>query len=114
MHETTIAEYLLAQISEEASKQNAKPVAAKISCGKLNAINEDILCFAFDAIAKKTICENMKLIIEQKPLRAECKECKKSFAIDFESIKCPNCHSENFELLPDAPLMLEEIKFKME
>lgn len=114
MHETVIAENLLAQIFEESAKQNAKPVAAKISCGKLNAVNEDVLCFAFEAIAKGTVCENMKLIVEQKPLMALCRECKNNFAIDFSNIKCPNCQNENIEILPDAPLILEEIEFKME
>jgi hydrogenase nickel incorporation protein HypA/HybF len=114
MHETFIAESLLTQISEEAVKQNAKPVSAKISCGKLNAINEDVLCFAFEAIAKGTVCENMKLNIEQKPLQAVCKDCTKSFTVDFSKIKCPNCKSENLEILPDAPLLLEEIEFESE
>jgi hydrogenase nickel incorporation protein HypA/HybF len=114
MHETMIAQNLLSQISEEAVKQNAKPVSAKISCGKLNVINEEVLGFAFDAIAKGTVCENLKLKIEQKPLQALCKDCDRSFEIDFSNIKCPNCRSENIELLPDSPLLLEEIEFESE
>ena len=114
MHETVIAQNLLSQISEEAVKQKAKPLAAKISCGKLSAINEEVLCFAFDAIAKGTVCENMKLRIEHKPLQAVCKDCNKSFEVDFSNIKCSNCRSENIELLPDAPLLLEEIEFESE
>ncbi len=114
MHETMIAESLLTQISEEANKQNAKPIAAKISCGKLNAVNEDVLVFAFNAIAKGTMCENMKLIVEQKPLQAVCKECNNNYVIDLLNIKCPNCQSESMELLPDSPLILEEIEFEME
>ncbi len=114
MHETTIAESLFKQISEEAIKQNAKPVSAKISCGKLNAINEDVLGFAFSAIAKDTICENLKLIVEHKPLRAVCKECNNIYTIDFSNVKCPNCQSESMNLLPDSPLILEEIEFEKE
>ena len=68
MHETMIAESLLATISEEAAKQNAKPICAKISCGIFNAISDEILCFAFEAIAKGTLCEGMKLQIEHKSL----------------------------------------------
>ena len=114
MHETFIADSLFQQISEEATKQNAKPVSAKISCGKLNAINEDVLGFAFNAIAKDTICENIKLIVEHIPLQAVCKECNSNYEIDFLNIKCPNCQSENMELLPDSPLILEEIEFEKE
>jgi len=66
MHETMIAESLLAVILEEVKKQNAKPISAKISCGMFNAVNDEILCFAFEAAAKGTPCEGMKLEIEHK------------------------------------------------
>jgi len=66
MHETMLAENLLSAILEEARKQNAKPVSAKISCGMLSMVNDEILCFAFDAAAKGTLCEGMRLEIEHK------------------------------------------------
>ncbi len=113
-HETMVAENLLAAISQEAAKQNAKPVTAKISCGKLYAVNDETLCFAFDAIAKGTPCEGMKLQIEHKPIQARCKKCSEIFDADISSPKCSNCGSEDFELLPDAPLLLEEIEFQPE
>jgi len=66
MHETMIAESLLAAISEEVKRHNSKPVSAKISCGMFSAVNDEILCFAFDAAAKGTPCEGMRLEIEHK------------------------------------------------
>ncbi len=30
------------------------------------------------------------------------------------SPKCPKCGSEDFDLLPDAPLLLEQIEFQTE
>ncbi|MHC4558668.1 MAG: hydrogenase maturation nickel metallochaperone HypA/HybF [Planctomycetota bacterium] len=67
MHETMVAQSLFATISDEAAKNNAKPVGVKISCGMLNPINDEILRFAFEAIAKDTPCEGVKLQIEHKP-----------------------------------------------
>jgi len=114
MHETMVAESLLATISTEAAKQNAKPVNARISCGMLNTINDEILCFAFEAIAKGTPCEGMKLEIEHKPMRGRCKSCNENFDVELLHPRCLKCGSEVFELLPDAPLLLEEIEFQME
>jgi hydrogenase nickel incorporation protein HypA/HybF len=111
MHETMIAQSLLAAISEEAKKQNARPISAKISCGTLNAVNDEILCFAFEAAAKGTPCEGIKLQIEHKALQAQCKNCKQNFDIKLSNPKCPVCNDDDFELLPDAPLLLEEIEF---
>ena len=114
MHEMMVAQSLLAQITDEAEKQNAKPVAAKISCGKLNTVNDEVLCFAFEAIAKDTLCRDVKLEIEHKPLQAKCKNCNQIFCVEFSKPQCKKCESRDFELLPDAPLMLEEIEFKTE
>jgi hydrogenase nickel incorporation protein HypA/HybF len=114
MHETMVAESLLATISAESAKQKAKPVSAKISCGMLNAINDEILSFAFDAIAKGTPCEGMKLEIEHKPIQAKCRNCSETFNLEIYQPECPKCKSKEFDLLPDAPLMLEEVEFEME
>jgi len=114
MHETMVAESLLTTISAESIKQNAKPVSVKISCGTLNAINDEILCFAFEAIAKGTPCEGMKLEIEHKPIQGKCKNCDETFDFELYRPKCPECGGEEFDLLSDAPLMLEEIEFETE
>ena len=114
MHETMVAESLLAAISAEASKQNAKPVSAKISCGMLNAINDEVLCFAFEAIAKGSVCEGLKLQVEHKSMRGRCKKCGEDFDFEVTDPNCKKCGSEDFDLLPDAPLLLEEIEFETE
>jgi len=112
MHETAVAQSLVEVITEEAGKRHARPVRATISCGELNAINDDVLSFAFEAIAQGTACEGMGLQIEHKPLQAKCHVCERLFVVDWSDLKCPDCDSEDFEVLPDAPLMLEQIEFE--
>ena len=114
MHEMMVAESLLSAICAEAEKHNATPLAAKISCGKLYAINGEALAFAFQAIARGTTCENVKLEIEHKPIEAKCKSCRAVFDVETNNGKCPECRGEAFELEPDAPLLLEEIDFETE
>ena len=114
MHEMMVAKSLIEIISGEAAKQNAKPVGAKISCGTLNPVNDEALRFAFEAIGKDTPCEDMKIEIEHKPIGAKCKNCGEVFNVEFSHPACPACGGESFELLPDAPLLLEEIDFETE
>ena len=54
----------------------------------------------------------MTLKIDHKPLQGLCKKCDSKFNIEFSSPKCLKCGSEDFELMPDAPLLLEEIEFQ--
>ena len=114
MHEMMVAQNVLNAILQEASKQGEKPTAAKISCGELYAVNDELLRFAFEAISKGTDCEGLKLEIEHKPIKAHCKSCKNDYDINISIPACPKCSSEDYELLPDAPLMLEEIDFQTE
>jgi hydrogenase nickel incorporation protein HypA/HybF len=112
MHETMVAQSLVNIILEEAAKQNAKPVSVKISCGTLNAINDEVLRFAFEAVAKDTSCEGVKLHVEHKPIRARCNDCGGEFDVELSDPECPACKIGAFELLPDAPLIIEEISFQ--
>jgi hydrogenase nickel incorporation protein HypA/HybF len=114
MHEAVVAQNLLEVISLEARKHDAKPIAATVSCGELNAINDEVLAFGFEAIAKGTICEGMRLRVEHKPIQARCRQCEATFALKVAEARCPHCGGEDFELLPDAPLVLEEIEFDKE
>ena len=112
MHETMVAESLMDIILEEAAKQNAKPVSAKISCGTLNAINDEVLRFAFEAVSRDTPCEGVELHIEHKPIRARCHDCGHEFDVELSDPACPACKTGAFELLPDAPLIIEQISFQ--
>jgi len=114
MHETVVAQNLVEAISAEAEKCGAKPVGAKMSCGELNGVNDEVLSFAFEAIAKGTPCEGLVLCIEHKPMQARCRACDCTFAVELCHARCDQCGKEDFELLPDAPLVLEEIEFDKE
>ena len=111
MHEMIVAQNLLEIIASEAEKQNIQPVKAKISCGALNCINDETLAFAFNAIARNTPCEGMELEVEHKPISGCCRDCGLVFEVGNFSSKCSKCDSDDFVLLPDAPLVLEEIEF---
>ncbi len=117
MHETMIAQSLLAAIAQEAAKlPNAKPVRAKISCGKLYAINEEVLYFAFEAVAKGTPCEGVKIELQTIPLQAICLACGKKFDLNIEQIeqRCTYCGADSYDVQPDAPLTLEQVQFEQE
>ena len=114
MHETMVAKSLLAAISREAAKHNAKPVVAKISCGTLYAVNDELLRFAFDAIARETPCEGVRLEIEHKQMQGRCRNCNETFDVELSRPRCPACAAEDFELLPDPPLVLEQIELQTE
>lgn len=90
----------------------AKPVSAIISCGQFNALNDEVMTFAFETAAAGTVCEGMVLKIKHIPLQATCNQCSLTFEFDIYNPHCPQCDCEDYGFLPDAPLLLEEIEFE--
>jgi len=114
MHETAVAHSLFQTILAESQKEKAKPIRAKISCGVYNVLNEDVLSFAFEAIAKDTACEGMELEVQHIPISGRCNNCGEVFDFDIASAVCSHCGCQDFELLADQPLILETIEFETE
>ena len=112
MHETMVAQSIFETIAASAKEHNARAVNATISCGQFNPINDEVLNFAFDLIAKGTACEGMKLEIKHIPLTASCKQCGKKFDYDVYNPGCPECDSMEFNFQKDAPLLLENIELE--
>jgi len=114
VHEATVAQSLLQVILTHSAEQKARPVRGIISCGQLNTIHPEVFELAFTALAEGTVCEGMRFEINQKPFRAECQDCHHVFPVAFATASCPQCSSERFTLLPDAPMLLETIEFAEE
>ncbi len=112
MHETAVAESILRTIIAEGDTVGAKPVSAIISCGQFNAINDEVMGFAFETAAMGTTCEGMTLDIKHIPLRARCKKCDTTFEFDVYKPACSQCESTEFDFESDAPLLLETIEFE--
>lgn len=111
MHETVVAQNMIDVVLQEARKHGKKPVRIKVSCGQLNALNDEVFGFAFEAVGKGTLCEGVMIEIEHKPLQGQCEDCQEVFDLDIDHALCSACQSESFQLLPDAPLVLEQIEF---
>ena len=112
MHETAVAESILRTILQYAQSIKTKPLKATISCGQFNALNDEVVRFAFETAAQGTAAEGTALQIRHVPLRARCKTCGTVFEFDIYHPVCKSCGSAEFEFEPDAPLLLEEIEFE--
>ena len=119
MHEAMIAENTLETVLAQ-TKSRAGPLGAGrvvrvvISCGQINALNDEAMQFAFEVAAAGTICKGAKLEIKHIPLKGVCKGCDSEFEFDLYDPKCPKCGKSEFSIGEDAPLLLEEIEFEEE
>jgi len=112
MHEAMVAENILETVLAQTKSRVGKVIRVVISCGQINALNDEAMQFAFEAAAAGTICQGAQLQIRHIPLKGLCKVCDREFELDLYDPKCPKCGKSDFSIGEDASLLLEEIEFE--
>jgi hydrogenase nickel incorporation protein HypA/HybF len=112
MHESAVAQNIVDTILTEAENRPGRITRVLISCGQINALNNEVMQFAFAAATTDTICQDAKLEIKHMPLKAVCRDCSGEFEFDLYDPQCPKCGKSDFSIGEDAPLLLEEIEFE--
>ena len=104
MHEFSVASQIVQNVLAEAEKRGAEKVTeVDLVVGKLTFLGLEQLQFAFEALAKDTIIEGTKLVIEEQEGTVKCSNCGYEGGFKYEddplyhvpmpTLKCPKCGS---------------------
>jgi hydrogenase nickel incorporation protein HypA/HybF len=112
MHEMGIALQIveIATASLPANLGEARVTAVNLKIGKLAAVVPDSLRFCFDVAVKDTPLADAKLVIEEVPVVARCKDCNARWTIDEPVFICKTCQSGSLEILSGRELDIESIE----
>ncbi len=102
MHEFAITSSLVEALLDLAKQQGSRQVLeVHLRIGKLRALSTDQVRFSYDVLAKGTILEGSKLLVEESNGRVECTACgykgefdrEGAFAFHFglPPLLCPVC-----------------------
>ena len=116
MHEMGIAlqivEIATASIPPDAGNVRVEKINLKI--GKLAAVVPDSLRFCFDVAIKDTPLAGAKLVVEEMPVVARCKDCDTQWTINSPAFTCEKCNSGSLEILSGRELDIESIEIAEE
>ncbi|WP_323720804.1 hydrogenase maturation nickel metallochaperone HypA [Acetomicrobium sp.] len=114
MHEMSIVEALMEQITEMAQEQNWEAVTrVRLKVGVMRQIVPDILEFCFNVASKGTIMEGAILEMEEIPLRVKCEGCGHIWS-DREFLGlCPECGSIDVNVLGGMELELTNLEVEV-
>jgi len=111
MHELGIARNILDIAQQSVSKEQFPFVRGiKIRVGPFAGVVPDSLSFCFSAIVRDTAMSQAELLIEQAPLTAVCRECRRKSEIGNFIFRCPDCGGGNLELISGSELEVAEIE----
>lgn len=97
MHEMSLVRPLIQIIQEEAEAAGVEQVTAvHLVIGEGRDIVLHLLESMFQFMARGTVAENAKVIVQHVPYMVKCNQCGTEFHLDViqpEKWFCPNCHA---------------------
>lgn len=111
MHELGIMYHVVEQVLRVVETNQLSEVEAIVlQVGELSSVVPRYLHSCFPPAVDSTVLENTKLEIEILTANGICKACKKVYPLMQNSKICPECQSEEFEMISGTEFYLKEIR----
>jgi hydrogenase nickel incorporation protein HypA/HybF len=110
MHELSIAAAVVDTAVRHAAGRRVTVVTVRF--GRLRQIVPTSLAFAFDVVARETVCDGARLEQEVVPARLRCAPCAHEWEIDLPAFRCPRCGGADVAVLSGEELEVESIEIE--
>ncbi len=110
MHERSLAQALLTQITQVAAEYpGLVPRAATVDVGPLAGVEPLLLEFAFTEVATERGLPELELVLRQVPLGMHCDSCQQDSELDSLSFQCPQCDSHQIHITQGDGVILVHV-----
>jgi hydrogenase nickel incorporation protein HypA/HybF len=113
MHEMSLAQGILEIVEEAARAREARSVTSVcLELGALSGVEPEAIAFCFDAVARGTVAEGARLVIEAVPGRAWCLACNRSVPLARRDDPCPLCAGYQMQMTDGARMRVRELEIE--
>ncbi|MHC4942231.1 MAG: hydrogenase maturation nickel metallochaperone HypA [Planctomycetota bacterium] len=110
MHEFSIATALIEQVLAVAKVNQLDTVReVELDVGALQLVVPEALEAAFEAVCEGTPAAGAKLIQQEVPPKARCRDCGRIFIASIDRFQCEHCGEANTELVEGREIILKSI-----
>ncbi len=110
MHEFSLVRALLVQVEEILAGQGGGVVhEIHLECGPLSGVEPSLLISAFEQLRPPGPLGYSSLVIEPVRLKAACRACGEAFEPRQFIFRCPNCGSDDTEVIGGDSVILNNI-----
>ncbi len=111
MHELPVTESLLELALSHAERVGARRITdLHIVIGDLSSIVDDSVSFYWDFVSRDTPAEGARLHFQRVPLTLACKDCGKTYELEGDDLRCPECRSVDVRVVRGEEFYLESIE----
>lgn len=114
MHETGVCRDIVETVEMSALRGHAKRVVeVRLKLGEVHDVVPEILSGAFEWMARGTVAEGARLVIERVPFTVQCEACGHIFRLDVldeATWCCPECASRRYHLHTGREFLIDAIE----
>ena len=111
MHEYSVTRSLVELCNKEADRNNIKKVSTiYLKVGRFTGFSPSFIDFYFEHLKAKTKCSNAKIVFQEIPIKITCRKCGKENEIDEPILLCPECGSDDIDLLSGREFYVASIE----
>ena len=115
MHELSVCRALVTQVEELARREMAQQVGrVQVGVGPLSGVEPQLLLHAYPLVTAGTLAEGSELVVEDRPVRVHCPQCKKDSDASSSCLICTHCGDWRTTLISGDELMLMQVEFVRE
>ena len=113
MHEAALAESLFRMAGDAiAERADARVREVHVLIGALAGVMPDALCFAFDALKRKTPFEKARMVLHTQPVRLSCGGCEAEYQPAAFPWTCPVCAVRSFRVIDGEDVILQSLELE--
>lgn len=111
MHELSVAQALLDQVTQQAAAHRAEKVTRIVlHIGPLAGVVPELLETAFPLAAAGTLAESAELVTQALPVRVKCEKCQAETDATANNLTCAACGDWHTQLVSGDELILASIE----
>ncbi len=111
MHEYSVTKSLVDLCNREADKNNIKTISKiSLQVGRFTGFSPDSIEFYFEHLKVNTKCSNAKIEFEEVPIKIKCHNCGRQQVIDEPILLCPDCGSDDIDLVSGREFLVTSIE----
>lgn len=115
MHEMSICQGLLNQVTQIAAEHHATAVKKiYLQVGPLSGVEPDLLQNIFPIARSNTISANAELVIQLLPIKVKCRRCAAESNATINKLVCAECGDWHTELISGDELLLQRVEIHTE
>ena len=113
MHEYSIVQSLIDSCEDHAKANDASKVSkVVVKIGVMSGVEPQLLEVAFDTFKEGTICDEAEFVMHIQEIKILCKSCLKESELKKLEYLCPNCGSDNLNIIDGEEMFLMQLELE--